>query len=658
MTRPVWLPSTSELERSRLRRFLEHTGCHTLAELRAGAAENPAWYWEAAVRDLGIRWQRPPSTILDLSRGFPWATFFPDAQYNHVADLITRWGQSDRPALLWEGDDGTLAVVTYRDLSSLVPRVATVLAELGVTAGDRVGIFLPMLPETALVTLALGWLGAIAVPIFSGFGPEAVATRLQDAEASLLVTADAFPRRGQLVRLKEIADRALVHCSTIRHVLVVRRTGTEIPWSPNRDHWWHELLEGVRVGTAPTLTDATSPYMLIYTSGTTGRPKGTVHVQAGFPIKAAHDLAYCFDVQTDDRVLWLTDLGWMMGPWLIQGTLLLGATAVLYEGVPDWPTGDRLWQLIAQHRITVLGLTPTVVRALMARNAAPQKWHDLSSLRVFGSTGEPWNPTPWWWLFETVGGRLRPIINYSGGTEIGGGIVGCTTIEPQAPCAFTGPVPGMAADIVDESGRSVRGQVGELVIRQPWVGMTAGFWRDPDRYKATYWSRWPNLWVHGDWALLDESGFWYILGRSDDTLKIAGKRLGPAEVESVAVAHPAVQEAAAIGIPDPVKGQALVVFCILRRGYEPSEQLAREIQELIARDLGKPLRPQRVHFVRDLPRTRNAKIMRRLVRAAYLGLDLGDLSALENPAAVDELIVLGSAIRTETVAQDEAERGN
>ena len=656
MTQPVWSPSTSEFERSRLRRFLERTGCQTLPELRARAAQDPAWYWKAVVSDLGIRWQRPPSTVLDLSRGLPWATFFPDAQYNHVADLLARWGTSDRPALLWEGDDGATAVLTYRDLSSLVPRVAGALAELGVTAGDRVGIFLPMLPETALVTLALGWLGTIAVPIFSGFGPEAVAVRLQDAEATLLVTADAFSRRGQLVRLKEIADRALAQCPTVRRVLVVRRSGTDIPWTTNRDHWWHERLAAVSAPPAATLTDATSPYMLIYTSGTTGRPKGTVHVQAGFPIKAAHDLAYCFDVQTDDRVLWLTDLGWMMGPWLIQGTLLLGATAVLYEGTPDWPTADRLWQLVARHRITVLGLTPTVVRALMARNAAPQERHDLSSLRAFGSTGEPWNPTPWWWLFETVGARLLPIINYSGGTEIGGGIVGCTTIEPQAPCAFTGPVPGMAADVVDETGRSVRGRVGELVVRQPWVGMTAGFWRDPDRYLATYWSRWPHLWVHGDWALVDDSGFWYILGRSDDTLKIAGKRMGPAEVESVAVAHPAVQEAAAIGIPDPVKGETLVVFCILRRGSEPSEKLAREIQDRIGRELGKPLRPQRVHFVSDLPRTRNAKIMRRVVRAAYLGLDPGDLSALENPAAVEELLALGSAVRAQTKTSESNER--
>ncbi|MCS7050587.1 MAG: AMP-binding protein, partial [Thermomicrobium sp.] len=314
----------------------------------------------------------------------------------------------------------------------------------------------------------------------------------------------------------------------------------------------------------------------------------------------------------------------------------LGGTVVLYEGTPDWPRADRLWEIASRHRVSVLGLTPTVVRSLMAQDATPSDRHDLSSLRAFGSTGEPWNPTPWWWLFESVGNRRRPIINYSGGTEIGGGILGCTTIEPQAPCAFTGPIPGMAADVVDEHGQSVRGQVGELVLRQPWVGMTAGFWHDPDRYLATYWSRWPHLWVHGDWACIDE-GFWYILGRSDDTLKIAGKRLGPAEVESVTVSHPAVREAAAIGVPDPIKGEALVVFCLLKQGFQPSVRLADDIAELLARQLGKPLRPRAVHFVRDLPRTRNAKIMRRIVRAAYLGLELGDLSALENPDAVEEI---------------------
>jgi len=647
----VWSPSETDLARSRLSRFLRSLGCSTLNELRDRSAADPAWYWDAALRDLGIQWQRPPTTVLDLSQGLPWARFFPDALYNYAVDIVARWGASDRPALVWEGDDGTTRQLSYREVSTLVPRIAHGLRQLGLEEGDRLGIFLPMLPETALVTLAAGWLGAVIVPVFSGFGPEAVATRLRDAEATFLVTADAFPRRGRLVPLKEVADRAVDQCSTLRRVIVVRRSGITVPWNRERDVWWDELLAATSQSAAPAATGATDPCMLIYTSGTTGRPKGTVHLQAGFPIKAAHDLAYCFDVHPEDRVLWLTDLGWMMGPWLIQGTLLLGATAVLYEGTPDWPGPDRLWQLVTRHRISVLGLTPSVVRAAMARGAAPDERHDLSSLRAFGSTGEPWNPTPWWWLFETVGQRRRPIINYSGGTEIAGGIVSCTTIEPQAPCAFTGPVPGMAADVVDEQGRPVRGQVGELVIRQPWVGMTAGFWRDPERYLATYWSRWPGLWVHGDWALVDADGFWYILGRSDDTLKIAGKRLGPAEVESVAVSHPAVQEAAAIGVPDPVKGEALVVFCQLRAGVQPSPELAEEIRDRIADRLGRPLRPERVHFVRELPRTRNAKIMRRVIRAAYLGHDPGDLSALENPSAVQEIAALGAA-RPATTGED------
>lgn len=645
MTSIVWEPSPHDLERSRLLRFVHRTGCSSLTELRERGAADPAWYWRAAIEDLGIHWIEPPATILDTSRGLPWATFFPDARYNYVDDLCNRWSHVDQPALLWEGEDGERRTVSYRELAREIPRVASALATLGVGAGDRVGIFLPMIPETAILTLALGWLGAIFVPIFSGFGPDAVAARLRDAEASTLITADGFFRRGRFVPLKAIADEAVQHAPTVRSVIVVRRSNQTVPWVPGRDIWWHDVLERADVELAATPTEATTPYMLIYTSGTTGRPKGTVHVHAGFPLKAAHDLAYCFDVQPDDRVLWLTDLGWMMGPWLIQGTLLLGATAVLYEGTPDWPRHDRLWRLVEELGITVLGLTPSVVRALMALPDATPTSHDLGSLRAFGSTGEPWNPDPWNWLFTVVGQRTRPIINYSGGTEIGGGIVGCTTIEPQVPCAFTGPVPGMAADVVDDEGRPIRGQVGELVIHQPWVGMTAGFWRDPERYLATYWSRWSNLWVHGDWALIDEAGFWYILGRSDDTLKVAGKRIGPAEVESAAVAHPAVREAAAVGIPDPVKGEVIVVFCIPRPGIQPTEELATEVREAIARQLGRALRPERVFFVHDLPRTRNAKIMRRVVRAAYLGQNPGDVSALENPEAVHEIAAIGEAIR-------------
>ena len=375
--------------------------------------------------------------------------------------------------------------------------------------------------------------------------------------------------------------------------------------------------------------------MIIYTSGTTGRPKGALHTHCGFPIKAAQDMLLGFDVRQEDVLYWVTDMGWMMGPWEVFGTTLLGATMVLYEGALDFPGPDRLWSLVEQHRVSILGVSPTLIRSLMRHGTGPAEQHDLSSLRILGSTGEPWNPDPWLWYFHTAGKGRLPIINYSGGTETSGGLVMGNVLTPLKPCAFSGPVPGIAADVVNEAGASVRGQVGELVVRKPWIGMTRGFWKDPERYFQTYWSRFPDVWVHGDWAAVDEDGLWYILGRSDDTIKIAGKRLGPAEVESVLVGHPAVSEAAAIGVPDPLKGEALVCFCVLKPGSKASERLREELRTRVAEQLGKPLKPEILKFLDDLPKTRNAKIMRRIIRASYLDQDPGDLSALENPQSVE-----------------------
>jgi len=334
---------------------------------------------------------------------------------------------------------------------------------------------------------------------------------------------------------------------------------------------------------------------------------------------------------------WVSDIGWMMGPWELFGMTLLGGTAVLYDGALDYPGPDRLWAIVERHGVNILGVSPTLIRALMKHGDGPVRAHDVSSLRILGSTGEPWNPEPWRWLFETAGGGRLPIINYSGGTEVSGGLVAGNVLTPLKPAAFAGPPPGIAADVVDDQGRPVRNRVGELVVRAPWIGMTRGFWRDPERYEQTYWSRFPGVWVHGDWAVIDDDGLWYILGRSDDTIKIAGKRLGPAEVESVLVEHAAVLEAAAIGVPDEMKGQALVCFCVLRAGHEPGPALERELTALVATRLGKPLKPSAVLFVADLPKTRNAKVMRRVIRAAYLGDPPGDLSSLENPAAVDAI---------------------
>jgi acetyl-CoA synthetase len=347
-------------------------------------------------------------------------------------------------------------------------------------------------------------------------------------------------------------------------------------------------------------------------------------------------MAFGMDVHADDRIYWMTDMGWMMGPWLVFGALLLGATFVIYDGAADHPGPDRVWQLVERHRISSLGLSPTFVRALVPHGDQPFRRHDLSSLRLFGSTGEPWNPQPWMWLFDVVGRRRCPIINYSGGTEVSGGILMGNPILPLKPCAFSAPCPGIAADVFDENGRSIRGRVGELVIKAPWIGMTRGFWNDPERYEQAYWSRWPGIWVHGDWAAVDSDGMWYIFGRSDDTIKVAGKRLGPAEIESVLVEHHAVIEAAAIAVPDPIKGGALVCFCVLvAHGEHPG--LEADLIARVTTELGKPLAPRAVHFVPDLPKTRNAKVMRRVLRAAYLGENAGDISSLVNPESLEAI---------------------
>ena len=348
-------------------------------------------------------------------------------------------------------------------------------------------------------------------------------------------------------------------------------------------------------------------------------------------------MVHCFDVRDGETMYWVSDMGWMMGPWEVLGMTLLGGTVVLYDGALDFPAPDRLWSLVERHRVNILGVSPTLIRALMKHGEDPVRAHDLTSLRILGSTGEPWNPEPWKWFFDVVGSGRLPIINYSGGTEVSGGLVSGNILTPLKPAAFAGPPPGIAADVVDDQGRPVRNQVGELIVRAPWIGMTRGFWNDSERYLQTYWSRFPDIWVHGDWAAIDEDGLWYILGRSDDTIKIAGKRLGPAEVESVLVDDPAVLEAAAIGVPDEMKGQALVCFVVLRPGHAPKPRSPTRLMTLVIDRLGKPLKPKAIEFVRDLPKTRNAKVMRRLIRSAYLGDAPGDLSSLENPQAVDDI---------------------
>lgn len=597
-------------------------------------------------QELDLIWQKPYSKVYDDSRGWPWTQWFVDAKFNFTVSCLDKHlaaGKGAQTAFLWEGEEGITGHWTYEDLTRWTKKAVRFFHDIGMEPGDRVGLFLPMIPEIVPAFLAAARLGAIIVPIFSGYGPEAIATRLNDSEARFLITADGFYRRGKPINMKETADAALNEAPSVERCIVVLRTRQTIPWRPSRDVWWNEYVEAQEPDDTFLETDPETVFMLIYTSGTTGQPKGTIHVHAGFPIKSAQDILHLFDMQNDDILFWFTDIGWMMGPWEIAGTLLLGGTFLLYDGAPDYPEPDRLWKMVERHKITLLGLSPTLIRSLMQHGDSWVDSHPMPSLRILGSTGEPWNPEPWQWTLNHVGKSRCPIINYSGGTEVSGGIMGCVPILPLKPCCFHGPVPGMDADVVNENAEPIRGKTGELILRKPWPGMTRGFWRAPERYIQTYFSSWAGIWRHGDLVFIDDDNYWYILGRSDDTLKIAGKRVGPAELESALVSHPAVAESAVIGIPDPVKGEVPVAFVILNADAQPSPELASQLSQWIVDHMGKSFRPQGIFFVADLPRTRNAKIMRRAIRAKFLNEPPGDLSSLENPGSLEYIPTLSSS---------------
>ncbi len=655
----VWRPTPEQIAYSNLQKFLNTHNLPDFDALMQKSTTDIEWFWNTVLKELDIQFYEPYSKVVDLSSGIQWPKWCVDGKMNIVHNCLDKWigtPVQNRVALRWEGEEGATRTLSYRDLWVEVNKCANALRGLGLGKGDAIGLYMPMTPEIAIALLAIAKIGGVILPLFSGYGPGAIAHRLADADAKLLFASDGAYRRGKIIPMKPTVDQALQNVPGVKHVVTLRRVsdydalqkttvykngGLEVPMQAGRDIWWEDFMAGQPL-TAPTeTTGAEDLLMVIYTSGTTGRPKGAVHTHCGFPIKAAQDMYHGLDLHPEDTLFWLTDMGWMMGPWEVFGTLILGASMLFFDGAPNYPDVDRLWELVERHGVTALGVSPTLIRVLMAHGEAPVKKHNLSSLRLFASTGEAWNPDPWLWLFNTVGNGNLPIINYSGGTEISGGIVMGNMLLPLKPCAFSGPIPGMASDVVDEEGNSVRGSVGELAIRQPWIGMTRGFWKDPQRYIETYWSRFENVWIHGDFAAIDEDGLWYILGRSDDTLKIAGKRVGPAEVESILVSHPAVTEAAAVGVPHEIKGEAVVVFCVLNAEPEDPDALKAELRALVGEQMGKPLTPKAVEFVDAVPQTRNAKVMRRVIKAAYLGQDPGDLSALVNPEAVEAIRALG-----------------
>jgi acetyl-CoA synthetase len=622
----VWTPSQETLARANVVRLMHRHGFDDYWALQRRSEEDPEWFWPAAIEDMGLEFSRQWERVLDLSRGPEWATWFVGGKVNVAWNCVHRWAarRADSIAAVFAGEDGERREWTFAEFSDAVTKLAEGLVALGVEPGDRVAIYMPMCPEVAVASHACAHVGAVQVPIFSGFAAPAVLQRLQDSDAKVVITADRSLRKGRWLDMRATVEQAAGEAPSVEHV---------VTWSRHEGSW-----EGVGLGPgelAPLELDAEHPYLLTYTSGTTGQPKGVVHVHGGFLVSIAREVAYQADAGPEDTILFATDMGWIMGPWTVVGGGAMGSRLVFAEGAPDQPP-DRLWRLVERERVTVLGCSPTLIRALIPHGTPTS---DLASLRTIVTTGEPWNPSPYMWLFEHVGGGRCPIINCSGGTEVGACFLSPTPAIPIKACSLGGPALGMAMDVVDGEGNSLveTHEVGELACRKPFPGMTRGFWRDPERYLDTYWRRIPGLWVHGDWASVDEDGYWFLHGRSDDTLNIAGKRVGPAEIESAVVAHPAVAEAAAVGVPHDVKGEVAWVFCVLKPGSEPAERLAAEVAERAAAELGRAFKPDRIVFVPALPKTRSAKIVRRAVRATALGQDPGDLSSVENPEALDEI---------------------
>ncbi|MCG3754502.1 AMP-binding protein [Amycolatopsis sp. Poz14] len=635
----AWAPPEEVRDRSRYLAAVRKWGlpgdADGVSEANRRAIADPEWFWRAVVEDLDIAFAEPFERVLDESEGKPFPRWFAGGRVN-VAELCAhrhaRGELAGKTAVVYEGDSGQRRTLTFGELDEQVRRFAANLAALGVARGDRVVLYMPVVPEAVVAFLAIAMLGAIAVPTFSGYAADALATRLQDSEAVALITADGTTRRGKEVPLKATADAALADAPSVRTVVVVRHLGIDVPMTVGRDTYLDELAASpAPVETAQT--EANDPLTVVYTSGTTGRPKGIVHSHGGFAVKTAVDFAYGFDVHADDVVCWITDLGWLVGPMLMTGPLQLGATIVMIEGLPTHPTPDRMWDVVERNGVTVQGIAPTAARALRAAHEKPR--HELSTLRSFVSTGEAWDEPTWWWLFDEVGKRRVPIVNYSGGTEVGGGLLIGYPFLPAEAAAFTGPLPGVDATVLDDEGRPVAGAIGELAVRNTFPGMTHAFWHDRERYLETYWARFPDVWVHGDLSSVDERGQWRIHGRSDDTLKLAGRRVGPAEIEAALLRDKRIAEVAVIGAPDELRGQRAVAFAVLRAaGPEPED-----LREVALENAGKSFAPE-VYVVPTLPKTKNGKIMRRAIRARFVGAPVGDLSSLDPATPLEDIPVL------------------
>ncbi len=614
----------------------------TASSVYERAAADPEAFWAGFASEL--EWMRPWDTVLDWKP--PDARWFAGGRLNAAVNCVdrhVRGARRNKAALIWEGEPGDRRTLTYFDLYREVGTFANVLKAIGVTRGDRVAIYLPMIPELAIAMLACARIGAVHSVVFGGFSAEALRDRINDAQAVALITADGGYRRGNLVPLKRMSDEALEGTPSIRHVIVVRRASGEasrVPMQAGRDRWYHELAQTVGAACEPEAMDAEDMLYILYTSGTTGKPKGIVHTTGGYLVGTYATTKWVFDLKEDD-VYWCTaDIGWVTGhSYIVYGPLANGATVLMYEGAPDWPEKDRFWRIVARYGVTILYTAPTAIRAFMRWGTQWPAQHDLGSLRLLGSVGEPINPEAWIWYYLNIGRSRCPVVDTWWQTETGmimiTPLAGITHLKPGSA---TRPFPGISAEIRNNQGQRVEVGGGLLAITRPWPAMLRGIHGDPGRYRQQYWSRWNDgVYFTGDGAKCDEDGDFWLLGRVDDVLNVAGHRLGTMEVESALVDHPKVAEAAVVGRPHDIKGQAVAAFVTLKEGVRPSAELANELKDHVVRKIGAIARPDEILFAGDLPKTRSGKIMRRLLRDIAEGKTLGDTTTLADPAVVARL---------------------
>ncbi|HEY8515052.1 MAG TPA: acetate--CoA ligase [Candidatus Binatia bacterium] len=610
-------------------------------KMYAAAEKDPEGFW-AGIASSQLDWFEPWTKVLDWQP--PFAKWFVGAKINATYNCLDRhlgtW-RRNKAALIWEGEPGDSRTLTYQQLHHEVCQAANVLKALGVKAGDRVGLYMPLIPELAIAMLACARIGATHSIVFGGFSAEAVRDRMNDAQAKVVITADGGWRRGSIVPLKANVDAALTGCPSVETVLVVRRTGENVPMAPGRDRWWHEEMARASAKCEPEPLDSEQPLFILYTSGTTGKPKGVVHTTGGYLTHVTYSTKLVFDLKDTDTYWCTADIGWVTGhSYLVYGPLANGATTIMYEGAPNHPRPDRIWEIVEKYAVTILYTAPTLIRSVVKWGEEWPAKHDLSSLRLLGTVGEPINPEAWMWYHEKIGGGRCPIVDTWWQTETGGIMISpLPGATPTKPGSGTLPLPGIFPDVVDREGKSVgKNQGGLLVIRKPWPGMLRTVYGDPERYVKQYWSEIPGNYFTGDGARRDDDGYYWVMGRIDDVVNVAGHRLGTMEVESALVSHRAVAEAAVVDRPDPVKGQALAAFVTLEGNYQPSEGLKNELREHVAKEIGAFAKPDDIRFTDALPKTRSGKIMRRLLRDIASGKEsVGDTTTLEDLSVLARL---------------------